>query len=244
KPEFVLPDRSQVTMDKAFLKAYVDLLIRTCHRRGIHAMGGMAAQIPIKSDPQANETAVEKVRQDKLRESRAGHDDTWVAHPGLVDVALKIFDEHVKGAHQLHVTREDVRITAKDLLAIPKGEITEKGLRTNINVGILYLEAWLRGSGCVPLYHLMEDAATAEISRSQVWQWIRHKAKLSDGRTVTAELVKKMVEQELTRISEMIGKAAYEKGKFGLASRLFQEMSLCREYPEFLTLAAYDYLEG
>ena len=200
KSEFVLPDRAQVTMDKAFLKAYVDLLIQTCHRRGIHAMGGMAAQIPIKSDPQANETAVEKVRQDKLRETKAGHDGTWVAHPGLVDVAMIIFNQHMKEAHQLHVTREEVKITARDLLALPKGEITEKGLRTNINVGILYLEAWLRGSGCVPLYHLMEDAATAEISRSQVWQWIRHGAVMSNGQPVTAHLVKNLIHEELKHI--------------------------------------------
>ncbi len=244
KPEFVLPDRSQVTMDKAFLKAYVDLLIKTCHRRGVHAMGGMAAQIPIKSDPQANETAVEKVRQDKIRETKAGHDGTWVAHPGLVNVALTIFNQDVRGQHQLHVTREDAKVTAKDLLGMPQGEITEKGLRTNVNVGILYLEAWLRGAGCVPLYHLMEDAATAEISRSQVWQWIHHHAKLSDGRQVTSDLVKKVVQEELERIRVLVGKDAYEKGKFGLASRIFQEMSLCHDFPEFLTLAAYDYLEG
>ncbi len=242
--EFVLPDRSQVTMDKAFLKAYVDLLIKTCHRRGVHAMGGMAAQIPIKTDPQANETAVEKVRQDKIRETKAGHDGTWVAHPGLVEVAMTIFNQDVKGPHQLHAAREDVKVTAKDLLVMPQGEITEKGLRTNVNVGILYLEAWLRGAGCVPLYHLMEDAATAEISRSQIWQWIRHRAKLSDGREVSSDLVKKVMQEELERIRALVGQDPYEKGKFQLASRIFQEMSLCHDFPEFLTLAAYDYLEG
>src|SRR6266581_9625944 len=168
---YVLPDRVRVTMDRHFLKSYVDLLIRTCHRRRAHAMGGMAAQIPIKNDPAANEAALEKVRQDKLREVRAGHDGTWVAHPGLVPVAAHVFDASMPGPNQLHVTREDVRVTASDLLTVPEGDITEAGLRTNVDVGIQYLESWLRGSGCVPIYNLMEDAATAEISRSQVWQW-------------------------------------------------------------------------
>src|SRR5262245_48403715 len=174
RPDFVLPDRAQVTMDRDFLDAYVRLLIKTCHRRGIHAMGGMAAQIPIKNDAAANERALSKVRQDKLREVSAGHDGTWVAHPGLVAVAKEIFDERMKGPNQLHALREDVKVTARDLLKVPKGEITEEGLRLNIDVGIQYLESWLRGVGCVPIYNLMEDAATAEICRSQVWQWVRH----------------------------------------------------------------------
>ena len=234
-PSFVLPDRAQVTMDKAFLKAYVDLLIKTCHRRGIHAMGGMAAQIPIKSDPVANALALDKVRQDKLREVKAGHDGTWVAHPGLVPIAMEIFNEGVKGPNQLQVLREEVAITAKELLAVPKGTITERGLRTNINVGVLYLEAWLRGTGCVPLYHLMEDAATAEISRTQVWQWVRHQAKLEDGRTVTAGLVKAVLEEELTKMSstETVSRAA----------ALFLEMMTRRDFPEFLTLVAYEELD-
>src|SRR5213080_3560106 len=184
RPGFVLPNRVRVTMDRHFLKSYVDLLIHTCHRRRAHAMGGMAAQIPIKHDPVANEAALEKVRQDKLREVRAGHDGTWVAHPGLVPVAAQVFDASMPGPNQLHVARDDVRVTASDLLAVPEGEITEAGLRTNVDVGIQYLESWLRGSGCVPIYNLMEDAATAEISRSQVWQWMRHGARLADGRQV------------------------------------------------------------
>ena len=200
KSEFVLPDRAQVTMDRAFLKAYVDLLIKTCHRRGIHAIGGMAAQIPIKSDPAANETAIEKVRQDKLREVKAGHDGTWVAHPGLVSVAMEIFNQHMKGQNQLSVMREDIKITAGELLSVPSGNITEMGLRINVNVGIQYLEAWLGGSGCVPLYNLMEDAATAEISRTQVWQWIRHKVKTAEGQMITSDLVKKIICEELDKI--------------------------------------------
>src|SRR6266478_6068385 len=184
---FVLPDRSILTMDKHFLKSYVDLLIQTCHRRGIHAMGGMAAQIPIKNDPAANERALGKVRQDKLREVRAGHDGTWVAHPGLVPIAKEIFDTHMTGSNQIHRRPDDVHVTPADLLAVPEGEITEDGLRWNIDVGLQYLEAWLRGSGCVPIYNLMEDAATAEICRAQVWQWIKHGAKLNDGRTITPD---------------------------------------------------------
>src|SRR5579864_418302 len=180
-PQFVLPDRSQVTMDRAFLKAYVDLLIKTCHRRGIHAMGGMAAQVPIKNDPEANEKALDKVRQDKLREGKAGHDGTWVAHPGLVPVAKDVFDQYMPQPNQIPVKREDVRISAQDLLKVPTGEITEQGLRLNVDVGIQYIEAWLRGNGSVPIYNLMEDAATAEISRAQVWQWLRHGARLTDG---------------------------------------------------------------
>jgi malate synthase len=228
-PEFVLPNRSLVTMDRHFLKSYVDLLIQTCHRRGIHAMGGMAAQVPIKNDPVANEQALEKVRQDKLREVRAGHDGTWVAHPGLVPVAKQVFDEHMKGPNQISVKREDVHVTAKDLLTVPDGEITEAGLRWNIDVGVQYLDAWLRGVGCVPLYNLMEDAATAEICRAQVWQWVKHGARLSDGRTVTAEMVRK---------------ATDEQSKAGSKSaELFKQMMTSPDFPEFLTLVAYDYID-
>jgi malate synthase len=228
-PEFVLPNRSLVTMDRHFLKSYVDLLIQTCHRRGIHAMGGMAAQVPIKNDPVANEQALEKVRQDKLREVRAGHDGTWVAHPGLVPVAKQVFDEHMKGPNQISVKREDVHVTAKDLLTVPDGEITEAGLRWNIDVGVQYLDAWLRGVGCVPLYNLMEDAATAEICRAQVWQWVKHGAKLSDGRPVTAEMVRK---------------ATDEQSKAGSKSvELFKQMMTSPDFPEFLTLVAYDYID-
>ena len=243
RPEFLLPDRAQVTMDKAFLKAYVELLIQTCHRRGIHAMGGMAAQIPIKSDAAANEAALEKVRLDKLREVKAGHDGTWVAHPGLIAIARETFKGGMPGANQLGVMREDVRITAKDLLAVPAGEITEKGLRLNVNVGILYIESWLRGTGCVPLYHLMEDAATAEISRTQIWQWIHHKAKMSNGVLITAELVRKIIAEELEKIREMLGAEKYSAGRFADASRIFQDMSTRSDCTDFLTLEAYEYLD-
>ena len=229
RPDCVLPDRARVTMDRHFLKSYVDLLIQTCHRRGAHAMGGMAAQIPIKHDPVANEAALEKVRQDKLREVRAGHDGTWVAHPGLVPVAAQVFDAAMPGPNQLHVARDDVRVTAADLLAVPEGEITAAGLRTNVDVGIQYLESWLRGVGCVPIYNLMEDAATAEISRSQVWQWVRHGARLADGRVVTEGLVRQVMAAAFPTES--------------LAAKLFGNMMTGAEFPEFLTLIAYEHLE-
>jgi malate synthase len=233
-PEFVLPDRSSVTMDQHFLKSYVDLLIQTCHRRGIHAMGGMAAQIPIKSDPAANEKALEKVRQDKHREVRAGHDGTWVAHPGLVPVAKAIFDEHMKGPNQLEVRRDDVRVNAHDLLAVPAGEITEAGLRWNIDVGLQYLESWLRASGCVPIYNLMEDAATAEICRAQVWQWVRHGSRLSDGRQVTRELVRNVIAEQ---------KANLKGDRMSEAAEIYERMMTSPDFAEFLTLVAYDYIQ-
>jgi malate synthase len=242
-PVFVLPDRAQVTMDKAFLKAYVELLIKTCHRRGIHAMGGMAAQIPIKNDAAANEAALEKVRADKMREVKAGHDGTWVAHPGLVEEALTIFNANMKGPNQLLILRQDVSTTAKDLLAVPSGEITAKGLHLNVNIGILYIEAWLRGVGCVPIYNLMEDAATAEISRTQVWQWVRHSAKMQDGTRVTPERVKQAVAEEMEKIRALVGDERYHKGQFERAAALFEDMSTRRDCPDFLTLVAYDYLD-
>jgi malate synthase len=229
RAEFVLPDRARVTMDRHFLKSYVDLLIRTCHRRRAHAMGGMAAQIPIKHDPAANEAALEKVRQDKLREVRAGHDGTWVAHPGLVPVAAQVFDASMSGPNQLHVARDDVRVTAADLLTVPDGEITEAGLRTNVDVGIQYLASWLRGVGCVPIYNQMEDAATAEISRSQVWQWVRHGARLTDGRVVTEGLVRQAMAEAFPTKS--------------LAAQLFGKLMIGTEFSEFLTLVAYEHLE-
>jgi malate synthase len=229
RPEFVLPNRAQVTMERHFLSSYVHLLIETCHRRGVHAMGGMAAQIPIKNDPAANEQALEKVRQDKLREVRAGHDGTWVAHPGLVPVAKEIFDAHMPAPNQLQV-RPQVHVTAADLLAVPEGDITEAGLRWNIDVGIQYLEAWMRGNGCVPIYNLMEDAATAEICRAQVWQWVKHGAKLNDGRPVTAELVKRA-------IADVAGET------LSPAARLYEQMMTSGDFPEFLTLVAYEYID-
>src|SRR6266853_642327 len=201
----ILPDRSQVTMEQPFMRAYTQLCVRTCHRRGVHAMGGMAAQIPIKNDPAANSRALEKVRADKLREVMDGHDGTWVAHPGLVSVAREVFEAVMPGPNQLERRRENVHASAADLLEVPRGTRTEEGLRLNVRVGIQYTEAWLRGNGCVPLYNLMEDAATAEISRSQVWQWIRHGATLQDGRRVTPELFQEIVNDEMKRIAGAVG---------------------------------------
>ncbi|MBI1745519.1 MAG: malate synthase A [Acidobacteria bacterium] len=242
-PNFVLPDRALVTMDKGFLSAYVALLIQTCHRRGAHAMGGMAAQIPIKNNPEANESAMEKVRADKLREVRAGHDGTWVAHPGLVPMAKEIFDNYMPGPNQLNVLHAEVTITAKDLLAVPEGNITEAGLRININVGLRYLESWLRGSGCVPILNLMEDAATAEICRTQIWQWIRHYSHLSDGRRINGAMFHIMLEEELSKIKADLGEAAFAVGKFGLARELFDHMVTSEKFPEFLTVAAYEHID-
>lgn len=243
RPDFVLPDRVQVGMDRHFLRSYSELLIRTCHRRGIHAMGGMAAQIPIKNDPAANETALAKVRADKVREAQAGHDGTWVAHPGLVSVAMDVFNAHMATSHQLHVTRDDVHVTARDLLAVPEGPITEAGLRLNVDVGVQYLESWLRGTGCVPIYNLMEDAATAEISRTQVWQWVRHGAKLADGRVVTNPLVRQVMTEELEKLRTRLGPTRFDGGEFALARQLFDEMMTGTEFTEFLTTVAYDYLD-
>ena len=235
RPDFVLPDRSTLTMDKHFLKSYVELLIQTCHRRGIHAMGGMAAQIPIKNNPAANEQAIEKVRQDKLREVRAGHDGTWVAHPGLVPIAKEVFDAHMKEANQIERPLENVHITAKDLLAVTEGKITEQGLKWNIDVGLQYLESWLRGSGCVPIYNLMEDAATAEISRAQVWQWVKHGAHLSDdGRTITHEMVRGFISEQ---------KSKTKAARINDAASIFDRMVTDADFAEFLTLVAYDYID-
>jgi malate synthase len=241
-PQYMMPDRSTVTMENHFLKSYVDLLIQTCHRRGIHAMGGMAAQIPIKNDPAANEAALNKVRQDKLREVKAGHDGTWVAHPGLVSIAKEIFDEHMKTPNQLHVMREDVKVTAADLLKVPQGQITEHGLRMNVDVGIQYLESWLRGSGCVPIYNLMEDAATAEISRTQVWQWMHHGAQLSNGQKITAPMIRDTIKTVIEQIRDNVGDVRYNQSKFPQAAQLFEQMMINPECKEFLTLEAYRYL--
>ena len=235
RPDFILPDRARVTMDRHFLKSYVDLLVRTCHHRGIHAMGGMAAQIPVKGDAAANTKALDHVWLDKIREVQAGHDGTWVAHPGLVPVASGAFAS-LAASHQLSVLREDVHVAARDLLRVPDGDITEAGLRINVDVGIQYLESWLRGVGCVPLYNLMEDAATAEISRSQVWQWVRHGAHLNNGRVVTRELVESIIEQEMQEKN-------LKGGRFDLAAELFAQVMTGSEFPEFLTLVAYEHLE-
>ncbi|HSE77580.1 MAG TPA: malate synthase A [Alphaproteobacteria bacterium] len=241
-PAAVMPDRASVTMAIHFLSSYSQLLIKTCHRRNVHAMGGMAAQIPIKDDPVANELALTKVRADKEREANNGHDGTWVAHPALVPVAKEVFDRLMPGPNQIARKREDVHVTAADLLQVPKGAITEGGLRQNINVGIGYLEAWLRGTGCVPLYNLMEDAATAEISRTQVWQCIRHAAKLDDGRTVDVELCRSILEEELDKIKAMIGATRYGKSRYKQAAALFTALIEAEHCPDFLTLPAYDWV--
>jgi malate synthase len=243
KRDFVLPNRAQVTMDRHFLNSYVLLLIQTCHRRGIHAMGGMAAQIPIKNDHSANETALEKVRQDKLREVRAGHDGTWVAHPGLVAVAKEIFDAHMKEPNQISRTRDDVHITAADLVSVPQGDITEAGLRWNIDVGLQYLASWLTGNGCVPIYNLMEDAATCEICRTQVWQWVKHSATMSDGRTVAAKLVSQATADQLANLKQQLGPERYAAARFDTAAQIFEGMMTSTECPDFLTLIAYDYID-
>ncbi len=241
-PGAVLPDRSQVTMDQGFLRAYTQLLIKTCHRRGAHAMGGMAAQIPIKGDLAANDAAIAKVVADKQREVRDGHDGTWVAHPGLVPVAVQVFDATMPGPNQLTRLREDVSVGEADLLAVPRGTRTEAGLRWNLRVGVQYLEAWLRGVGCVPLYHLMEDAATAEISRTQVWQWIRHRAALDDGRKVDAPLVHATFESEMAELRSELGAERFDGGRFKEAIALFEGLIFSSTFEEFLTIPAYDLL--
>ncbi|MBI4465222.1 MAG: malate synthase A [Acidobacteria bacterium] len=241
-PEFVLPDRAQVTMTRHFLRSYSLLSIQTCHRRGIHAIGGMAAQIPIKGDPEANAQAIGKVLDDKEREVLDGHDGTWVAHPGLVPVAMQVFDQYMPQPNQMDRRREDVAVNAHDLLRVPGGTITEAGLRTNLNVGVQYLESWLRGAGCVPIYNLMEDAATAEISRTQVWQWIRHGAALPDGRKITPQLTRSLLQQELGNIRARVGDDLYAGGQYALAGEIFETLITSEEFVEFLTLAAYEHL--
>ncbi len=237
---FCLADRAQVTMTAPFMRAYALLLVKTCHRRGAPAMGGMAAQIPIKNDPKANDAALEKVRQDKLREVTDGCDGTWVAHPALVPIAKAVFDQHMPQPNQYGRQRPDVNVAAQELLAFqPEKPITEAGLRNNISVGIQYLGAWLAGNGCVPVFNLMEDAATAEISRSQIWQWIRSpKGVLDDGRKVTRELFKQLLDEELAKV-----KAEMSEGKYDEAARLFERITVDDQYVEFLTLPAYQLID-
>jgi malate synthase len=238
--DFCLADRAQVTMTAPFMRAYALLLVKTCHRRGAPAMGGMAAQIPIKNDPAANEAAIEKVRADKLREVTDGCDGTWVAHPGLVPVAKAVFDQHMPTPNQYTRQRPDVNVTAKQLLDFqPERPITEAGVRNNISVGIQYVAAWLAGNGCVPVYNLMEDAATAEISRSQLWQWMRSpKGVLDDGRKVTAELFRKLLAEELAKVKD-----AGAEGKLDEAAALFERITADDHYVEFLTLPAYERID-
>jgi malate synthase len=245
RPESLLPDRARVTMDQPFLRRYAELVIRTCHRRAIHALGGMAAQIPIKRDAALNAQAVEKVRQDKLREVRQGHDGTWVSHPALVPVAREVFAANLPGGgpHQIARRRDDIRVTARDLLTAPTGEITIEGLRTNLGAALQYLAAWLGGTGCVPINDLMEDAATAEISRAQVWQWLHHPARLEDGRYVNAAMVQQTLAELVAALPERVGAGAPGADKFSLAERILTELTTGAEFAEFLTVVAYDYLD-
>ena len=244
RPDFVLPDRALVTMTAHFLRSYSRLVIETCHRRGAHAMGGMAAQIPIKDDAAANQQALDKVRADKEREVSDGHDGTWVAHPGLVAIAKEVFDARMPSPNQLKRRLPDLNIKAADLLAVPEGPITAQGLRVNVAVGVRYLESWLRGNGCVPIFNLMEDAATAEISRAQIWQWIRHpRGRLSDGQKVTAPLVRQVLDKELSALRESLGRSQYANTKFDEAGELFLSVSTTEEFVDFLTVPAYERLE-
>lgn len=240
--DHVLPERALVTMTAPMMRSYSLLVIKNCHKRGAHAMGGMAAQIPIKNNPEANEQAFAKVRADKLREAEDGHDGTWVAHPGLIPIALEVFDEIMPQPNQISRQRDDVQVTASDLLQVPQGVITAQGVRWNIKVGIQYVEAWLGGNGCVPLYNLMEDAATAEISRTQIWQWLHHRSQLDDGRPLTPELYEQFVQEELAAIRTEIGDARYEGGHFDRATEIFTSMSKNEPLVDFLTLPAYEYL--
>ena len=237
-PKAVLPDRAQVTMATHFMRSYSKLAIKTCHRRNVHAMGGMSAYIPIKSDPVANDKAIAQVQADKEREAGDGHDGTWVAHPGLVPVALEIFNRLMPQPNQISRQLSDYNAAAEDLLQVPEGQITEAGLRQNVAVGLGYVEAWLRGIGCVPLFNLMEDAATAEISRAQIWQWVHHKAKLSDGRTVDDALVESLIHAELAKQKTAVDAARY--ASYEKAASLMRELVQAQQFVEFLTLPAYE----
>ncbi|MBK8174322.1 MAG: malate synthase A [Rhodospirillales bacterium] len=239
RSDFVLPERNAVAMTVPFLRAYSLLLIKTCHKRGAYAIGGMAAYIPVKADAVANEEAMQRVRADKLREVTDGHDGTWVAHPGLVPLAKAIFDEHMPGPNQLERLRDEIAISASDLIAVPDGAITEEGLRNNVRVGIQYIEAWLGGLGCVPLYNLMEDAATAEICRTQVWQWRKHKAKLDDGRTIDVALISEVIASEMAKLKQVLGADRFDGGNFADAIDLFRDVATPPSFVEFLTLPAY-----
>ncbi|MGV8914569.1 MAG: malate synthase A [Kaistella sp.] len=241
-PEYLVPDRDQVTMTSPFMSAYSKRVIQVCHKRNVHAMGGMAAQIPVKNNEEENEIAYAKVRADKEREVKNGHDGTWVAHPGLVSVAKKIFDEFMPTPNQIDKKFEEYHISEENLLEIPKGTITENGVRKNINVGILYLESWLMGVGAAALYNLMEDAATAEISRTQIWQWLKNEAKLEDGGTLMPEMILHWQEEELEKIKNYVGEERFKNGKFELATELFDELILNDHFEEFLTLKAYQFI--
>ncbi|KAI7859476.1 malate synthase A [Circinella umbellata] len=239
-PDFTLPDRSQVTMTVPFMDAYVRLLIQTCHKRGVHAMGGMAAQIPIKDDKAANDVAMKKVRADKLREVTAGHDGTWVAHPNLASIAYEAFDQHMPTPNQIHVRRDDVRVTRNDLLNINfEGQVTEEGIRSNLRVGLSYMRSWLEGVGCVPINYMMEDAATAEISRSQLWQWARHNTKTAEGKVANAQYMLQLLDEETAKIKKELG-AKYASTKYEAAKAAFASNITGEKYNEFLTTLLYD----
>ncbi|MGL4495925.1 MAG: malate synthase A [Beijerinckiaceae bacterium] len=238
-PNFVLPDRSQVVMGKAFLGAYAQLLVKTCHKRGAFAMGGMAAQIPVKNNPAANDAAFAKVRADKEREAGDGCDGTWVAHPDLVPVAMEVFDRLMPSQNQLNRQRDDVNVGQKELLSVHEGTRTEAGLRENIRVGVQYIEAWLRGRGAVPIYNLMEDAATAEISRAQIWQFVKYGVALDGGTKASPELFDRCLKEEMERVRSEIGPENYDKGRFPEAIALFRDLSLAENFEDFLTVPAY-----
>jgi len=243
QPDFMVPERDQVTMTSPFMQAYSLRVIQICHKRNILAIGGMAAQIPIKNDETANEIAFQKVQTDKEREVKNGHDGTWVAHPALVPLALKVFNENMLTKNQMHIKRNDISCTEADLIELPKGTITENGVRKNINVGILYLESWIMGTGAAALYHLMEDAATAEISRSQLWLWLKKEVQLENGLTCSPDLYRKITQEEILKIKTYVGQTRFDNGKFELATQLFLQMILNQELDEFLTLKAYPYID-
>jgi malate synthase len=239
---FMVPNRDQVTMKTPFMEAYSLRVIQKCHKRNVHAMGGMAAQIPIKNDEEANNLAFAKVKADKEQEVRNGHDGTWVAHPGLVSVAMNVFNENMMTKNQIHIKRDDVNVGVRDLVEMPKGTITEDGIRKNINVGILYIESWLRGNGAAAIYNLMEDAATAEISRTQVWHWLRNNVHIEDGRNFNLAMYQLLKREELEKIKELVGENNFIRGKFKLAIQLFDELVVSKDYKEFLTLSAYNHI--
>ena len=246
--QFVLPDRAQVGMDRNFLSAYASRLVETCHRRRAHAMGGMAAQIPVKNDAAANIAAFTKVRTDKEREAKLGHDGTWVAHPDLVPVAMDVFDAHMPTKHQIHKKRQFPNISDEAMLSPHSGSITEGGVRTNIEVGIRYIAAWLCGRGAVPIHNLMEDAATAEISRSQIWQWLAHSANVEmEGgfkETLTKRLYERIYNEELTKLASELGPEKFAEGRFPEAADIFTQTATAQVLPEFLTIPAYSLLEA
>jgi malate synthase len=241
-PAFIVPNRDQVTMTSPFMSAYSQLVIQRCHKRNIHAIGGMAAQIPIKNDEGANAIAFNKVNADKEREAKNGHDGTWVAHPDLVSIAMNVFDKYMPTKNQIHIKREDVNVAEADLLEAPKGTITEEGIRKNINVSILYLASWLNGQGAAALHHLMEDAATAEISRSQLWQWLENKVTLDNGKVLTEKYYDRLAIEEFEKIKSYVGENNYENGKYKLAEQLLDILVVNHKFIDFLTIPGYKYI--